>query len=129
MGGREGELKRGGIFFFDSFCFLTKQKKKVFFSLVRPRIFIKTKESAFPAPPPPSPLCLPCAVKRDRESVTHSSFFTKKSLRERREEREEGEEKGEKRRERGEEKKRGDEVGRGRKKKKTQKLVSTSHTK
>jgi len=41
---------------------------------------------------------LPCAVKRDRESVTHSSFFTKKSLRERREEREEGEEKGEKRR-------------------------------
>ena len=53
MGGREGELKRGGIFFFDSFCFLTKQKKKVFFSLVRPRIFIKTKESAFPAPPPP----------------------------------------------------------------------------
>ena len=31
MGGREGELKRGGIFFFDSFCFLTKQKKKSIF--------------------------------------------------------------------------------------------------
>jgi hypothetical protein len=31
MGGREGELKRGGIFFFDSLCFLTKQKKKSIF--------------------------------------------------------------------------------------------------
>ena len=38
MGGREGELKRGGIFFFDSFCFLTKQKKSIFLSRSTPHL-------------------------------------------------------------------------------------------
>jgi hypothetical protein len=68
MGGREGELKRGGIFFFDSFCFLTKQKKSIFLSF-DPASSLKQKKVPFLPPPPPSPLCLPCAVKRERERV------------------------------------------------------------
>jgi len=52
MGGREGELKRGGIFFFDSFCFLTKQKKSIFLSF-DPASSLKQKKVPFLPPPPP----------------------------------------------------------------------------
>ena len=68
MGGREGELKRGGIFFFDSFCFLTKQKKKYFSLSFDPASSLKQKKVPF-LPPPPHHLFVCPAQLRERERV------------------------------------------------------------